>query len=540
MGTHLLAEVALADTADSETSPHASLPGDLMSQSRKRVFIASMVIALGWIFVLVINTVIMRLYPDQRGGLESWPMPGYLLAGTGLLLALAMSVAARRVDDRRRLLLNAVLVFEVLTGALIAVQTQWQPMVVPLRISWLCVLVVLFPAIVPHHPRTVFVTALITVSMDPLFFWVARQRGVVADFHAVELLWMFVPNYVSALLATVPAGIIRRLGAQVKKARELGNYRIGEVLATGGMGQVFRAQHRLLVRPAAIKLIHPDLLGHGEKRRVAIERFKREAQAAALLQSPHTIALYDFGTTADGTFYYAMELLEGPSFEQLVDRFGPVPPARAVALVRQACESLAEAHARGLVHRDIKPSNLVASRLGLQVDFVKVLDFGLVKFDPHATEFSATLTAPEIATGTPAFMAPEAAMGEKTADHRVDIYSLGCVLYWLLTGKLVFEADSPLRMMQHHIMDPPPPPSTRSELPIPPELDAVVTACLAKKPDDRPQSAYELSRLLNEVPGQRWSGETAREWWDRHLPEAGHRHSESCNHGIVVPERSSV
>ena len=537
----MLTDAGLAGPSTPAGGSTTSLPADLLSQTAKRVQLAAWVVASACLFVLVMNTVVMRVYPDQRGGLEAWPMPGYLLVGGGLVISIAMAVFAGRCETRPQLLLNLVLAFEVLIGAMTAAQTQWQPMVVPMRISWLCVLVILIPAIVPHHPRTVFFAALATVSMDPLFFWLLRLRTPGPPFHAVELIWMFVPNYVCALLAPVPAGVIRGLGAQVKKARELGNYRIGNVLASGGMGQVFRAEHQLLARPAAIKLIHPNLLGEGKTRAVAIERFKREAEAAALLQSPHTIALYDFGVTSDGTFYYAMELLDGPSFEQLVERFGPVSPARAIALIRQACESLAEAHARGLVHRDIKPSNLVASRLGLQVDFVKVLDFGLVKFDPHSTQYQATLTAPEIATGTPAFMAPEAALGEKTADHRVDIYSLGCVLYWLLTGRLVFESESPLRMMQQHIMDPPLPPSKRTELTVPPALDDVVMRCLAKKADDRPSSALELSRMLNDIRHEpRWNAEQARVWWDKHLPHDGHRHSEACTHGVVVPVQSNA
>jgi serine/threonine-protein kinase len=208
--------------------------------------------------------------------------------------------------------------------------------------------------------------------------------------------------------------------------------------------------------------------------------------------------------------------------------------------VRQGCESIAEAHARGVIHRDLKPSNLVATRLGLQLDFVKVLDFGLVKFDWQAFGRSTTLTAPQVATGTPAFMAPEAALGERGADHRQDLYSLGCVLYWLLTGYLLFDGDTPLKVMQQHVTEPPVPPSRRGELPIPPELDALVMACLAKKPEERPASALELSTRLAAVPlAEHWTPERARRWWEAHLPAPGAAVADPCDRATVMPQVSS-
>ena len=279
------------------------------------------------------------------------------------------------------------------------------------------------------------------------------------------------------------------------------------------------------------------MLGDGTARRVAIERFRREAQAAAVLQSPHTIALYDYGATGEGTFYYAMELLDGPSFEQLVERHGPVPAERAIHLLMQACESLAEAHTRGLIHRDIKPSNLIATRFGLDVDYVKVLDFALVKFHQVADR-PATLTAPNLATGTPAFMAPEAALGERTADHRVDIYSLGCVGYWLLTGQFVFDDQSAARVMQRHITEAPVAPSRRTELPIPPELDTLILDCLAKQAGERPASAQLLRERLAVVPvEERWTADRARRWWDDHMPQQ--QACGDCDQGTLVPEMST-
>jgi len=225
--------------------------------------------------------------------------------------------------------------------------------------------------------------------------------------------------------------------------------------------------------------------------------------------------------TDDGIFYFVMELLEGVDLETLTRRFGPVSAGRAVYLLRHACRSLKEAHARGMVHRDIKPSNIHTCRLGLHVDFVKVLDFGLVKTNVAQAQEETLLTSPDVTTGTPAFMAPEMALGENDIDHRVDIYALGCVGYWLLTGQLVFEADTAVKMMVQHIQSDPVPPSSRTEIDVPPELDRVILACLAKDPAKRPSSAGELERMLGEVPVSRaWTKERAEEWWEQHIPAA--------------------
>ncbi len=196
-------------------------------------------------------------------------------------------------------------------------------------------------------------------------------------------MWTYLPNYISAVLAVLPSKIIAHLSRKVSRARQLGSYRLVELIGQGGMGQVWKAEHQLFARPAAIKLIsgHGRLEGSG---RIAEERFRREAEAAAALRSPHTIQLYDFGITRDRQLYYVMELLEGSDLESLVARYGPQPATRVACLLRQVCRSLAEAHARGLVHRDIKPANIHVGRLGLDYDFVKVLDFGLVKRDTRS------------------------------------------------------------------------------------------------------------------------------------------------------------
>jgi len=234
------------------------------------------------------------------------------------------------------------------------------------------------------------------------------------------------------------------------------------------------------------------------------------------------VQLYDFGVTEDGTLYYAMELLDGMDLDTLVTRFGPLPPERAVHLLLQVCASLEDAHQNGLVHRDIKPANIVTSRVGGVWDFIKVLDFGLVKLEgPRHGEDSARLTNDGNVSGTPGFIAPEVVLGTET-DHRVDIYALGCVAYWLSTGKLVFEGPTPIKVMSDHIHTPPPSPSSRAPSPLPPELEALILACLAKEPALRPASAAEVQARLRAVPLETpWTSDRADAWWAAHAPVPG-------------------
>jgi serine/threonine-protein kinase len=312
------------------------------------------------------------------------------------------------------------------------------------------------------------------------------------------------------------------LTVEVKRAREMGSYRLVEKLGQGGMGEVWRAEHRMLARGAAIKLIRPSALGAGGSHaHEMVKRFEREAQATAALRSPHTIEVYDYGVADDGTFHYVMELLDGFSFQTLVERFGVLPPERAVSLLRQACHSLAEAHAAGLVHRDVKPANLFVCRLGLDVDFVKVLDFGLVKLSGPRAPGDEALTAQGAFNGTPGFMPPEVALGTDPVDGRADIYALGCVAYWLLTGQRVFEGTNAMQMVIDHVRTPPVPPSRRGAQPIPEALEDIVMRCLQKDPGARPASAAALSRELFALDLEaRWTEARGREWWQTHTPGA--------------------
>jgi serine/threonine-protein kinase len=285
------------------------------------------------------------------------------------------------------------------------------------------------------------------------------------------------------------------------------------------MGEVWSARHRMLARMSAVKLIRPEGLvpeaGNGQ---LLLRRFEREARATAALRSPHTVALYDYGATEEGSFYFAMELLDGLDLENLVLRFGPLSAGRTVWLLSQAARSLDEAHEMGIVHRDIKPRNIFTCRAGTEYDFVKVLDFGLVKMN-CIEDTQTCLTREGVATGTPAYMAPEIATGRPDIDGRADLYGLGCVGYWLLTGQLVFEAPTAMAMALAHVRDRPLPPSSRTEILVPPSLDRLILRCLEKDPAARPESARKLLDLLEDCEGvEPWSQKQAEAWWCTNLP----------------------
>ena len=252
-------------------------------------------------------------------------------------------------------------------------------------------------------------------------------------------------NYVFAVLAYLVCrqtyGIVR----EVETARDLGSYRLISPIGEGGMGEVWRASHKMLARPAAIKLVKPDPGRHD----LFARRFQREANAIAGLQSPHTVYLYDFGTTPDGRLYYVMELLDGISLQTLIAKFGVQPASRVVAILSQICRSLEEAHTKKIVHRDMKPSNVMICNVAQSYDFVKVLDFGLAK--PFDNPAAAQLTMMGMTTGTPEFMSPEVAAASSKIDPRADLYAVGCVGYFLLTGSLVFADANPLNIALKHM-----------------------------------------------------------------------------------------
>ncbi|MBX7074376.1 MAG: serine/threonine protein kinase [Pirellulales bacterium] len=314
-------------------------------------------------------------------------------------------------------------------------------------------------------------------------------------------------------VATYGTHVINALRRQAFEARQLGQYRLRELLGSGGMGDVWLAEHQLLKRPCAIKLI--DAGKSADPR--AQSRFEREVRATARLSHWNTVEIFDYGRTDEGTFYYVMEYLPGLSLMEIVETHGPLPAERAIYLLRQACCGLREAHAQGLIHRDIKPSNMIAAFRGGLYDVVKVVDFGLVELmsDPVAT-----WNADELFAGSPYFVSPEQALGGAASDARNDIYSLGAVAYYLVTGRPPFEGTKPIKIVIAHAHDPVTPPrQIRPELPA--DLDAVILRCLAKDPADRFQTVGDLEAALGACGvAAAWTDQSAEAWWQKHEPEA--------------------
>jgi serine/threonine-protein kinase len=293
--------------------------------------------------------------------------------------------------------------------------------------------------------------------------------------------------------------------ARLSRAQALGNYLLKGQLGEGGMGKVYEATHAFLARPTAIKVLSP----RHEDPVEALARFEREVKLCCQLTHPHTITIFDYGEGAEHTFYYAMELLQGMDLQRMVEKFGPLPLNRCVHFLRQICGSLGEAHARGIVHRDIKPSNIFITERGGIRDFVKVLDFGLAREYRHPEKIAVE----GVFAGTPRYTAPECVLGLRKVDGRADIYMVGNLAYFLLTGHAPFEFGSDAELMQEHLsLEPQPPSSLRPDLP--PEIDAVILRCLRKNPADRFANVQAFDEALARVPLARpWTQEDAREWW---------------------------
>lgn len=391
--------------------------------------------------------------------------------------------------------------------------------------------IVIFGFTIPAKARVAFPIALITATMAPLVYTINQQIGWAPGLDITSWLMRFVPVYVTAVITAILSTNFYALGKRLESARQIGSYKLTNLIGTGGMGEVWRAEHRMLSRCSAIKLVRPEVVsaasnGSGSPQ-TALARFEREAQATAALRSPHSVEIYDFGVTQDGRFYYVMELLDGMDMDSLVKRFGPLPAARVLYFLLQVCDSLSEAHDLGLIHRDIKPKNIFVCRLGRNFDFVKVLDFGLVKQVGGGQDQS--LTQDGTTTGTPAYLAPEAARGSKDIDARSDIYSLGCVAYWLLTGQTVFEGATAVATILKHVTEAPMPPSERTENGVPADLEKVILQCLEKDPEKRPQDVEELSSLLSHCEESRsWRRKEARAWWRIHLPSSTTPQSSTC------------
>ena len=324
-------------------------------------------------------------------------------------------------------------------------------------------------------------------------YWILGAGGLLSLLAAYSL---------SATIA------IKGLRRQFDEALQLGQYRLEEKIGEGGMGEVYRAHHALLIRPTAVKLLRADRCDA-----VSLARFEREVQLSSQLAHPNTIQIYDYGRTDSGVFYYAMEHLDGVNLADLIESEGPLPPGRVVSILQQACASLAEAHDAGLIHRDIKPANIMVTCRGGVPDFTKVLDFGLAK--EAESSHSPTVTVANAIAGTPLYFAPEATQGSQDLDQRSDIYSLGIVAYEMLAGRPPFDGDSAIDICLKHAATPAPRLSDVATRTIPAELEAIIMQCLEKCPADRPQSVRDLSQRLDEIGGSLngWTRDDAKRWW---------------------------
>jgi eukaryotic-like serine/threonine-protein kinase len=332
--------------------------------------------------------------------------------------------------------------------------------------------------------------------------------GAEARLAALDPIWVSLWSASAIALSSFASAVIYGLRRDVREAQRLGQYTLGEKLGAGGMGVVYRATHAMLRRPTAVKLLPPESAGE-----LSIRRFEREVQLTASLTHPNTVAIFDYGRTRDGVFYYAMELLDGIDLAALVGADGPQPAARVRHMLRQVLGALQEAHGVGLIHRDIKPANIILCQRGGVRDVVKVVDFGLVK-DVEAAP-GASLTNVDTIAGTPQYLSPEAITSPRQIDARADIYALGAVGYFLLTGAPVFEGATAVEVCSHHLHTAPPPPSRRLGRPVPPALERLILSCLEKDPSRRPQSARALSQSLDACENVgRWDAEMADAWWD--------------------------
>ncbi len=501
----------------STTSAFEEEQRDLLWRRSRLVFSIALAITA---LVVVLSLLIPETSDDPSliTGLARWE---WLLDGVGPAISFALGLIALYLakGSARRLQMVAFGVIAFNVAFMLFVQVALWPD--GLNFFGLSILLFLTAAFIPWRTGfqiglglTAVITFLMTHSVFYAFvpaaqaFWV--ERGGLQSVLG-QVTWGTIGIAILAGSSVAVTQALYNLRKTAHRAKRLGNYLIERELGSGGMGQVFVAQHAFIRRPTAVKVLQ---LAKGEDQG-EIARFEREVQLSATLTHPNTITIFDFGRTHDNRFYYAMEYLEGLDLQQLVERFGPMPPARAAYILAQVCGSLAEAHAHSIIHRDIKPSNIFLTRCGDLCDFAKVLDFGLAK--RIGADQASGVSKTGVVLGTPRYIAPESVTGSDDIDGRADIYCLGGVAYWMLTGQPPFTSSSSVEVIIDHVKTVPKRPSELSEVPIPPELEAIVMKCLEKKPQDRFQNAGALRAALRAIHfAETWSEEKAGEWWSLH------------------------
>ena len=380
----------------------------------------------------------------------------------------------------------------------------------PSPVSQWLLLMFTYALLIPNHWKRAAIT-ISAMALTPIVItsWLFATNSFCQ--HAVNATAAFVIQvslslFVGAVIAIVGVATIRRLRYEAFEAKKFGQYKLRELIGRGGMGDVYLAEHQMMRRPCVIKVIQADRAGDPK----ALARFEREVQATANLTHWNSIEVFDYGQADDGTFFYVMEYLPGMNLQELVETYGRMPPERAIHFLIQVCEALSEAHHQGLIHRDIKPANIFASERGGVFDVAKLLDFGLVK---PIFESSSEMTMDGVISGSPLYMAPEQALEEGEPDVRSDIYALGAVAYFLVTGRAPFIDEKPLRVLMAHARDEVIRPSELNPN-IPSDFEQIILTCLEKSPDDRFQTAKQLGfALRNCADALTWSREFAENWW---------------------------
>lgn len=459
----------------------------------------------------------------------------YLHLGIGITLVVG-AVALPRVQLGRVALSAIEMTATMAQIVLFCVMLQRAPLDLRPDLAMLLAtahILVLRAALIPASPRSASILAVISAVIVGFFSYVIWRdapssfpwAGKVSIPIVNTIIWSTVTIVGTSAVSFVIYGLRKR----VERAMELGQYTLLEKLGEGGMGVVFRARHALLRRPTAVKVLRTselgepcNVLGRAGLRSQAtskgadeamLARFEREVQLTAQISHPNIVSVYDFGRSPEGAFYYAMEFLDGVDLQRLVDEHGPLPPARVVHVLAQVAEALSEAHGVGLIHRDIKPANIIVCEHPRRPDLVKVVDFGLVKELSGTAATVSGVTDARVVTGTPLYMSPEAITRAGESDPRSDLYALGAVGYFLLTGEPVFEGRTVVEVCGAHLHKPVVPPSLRTNAKVPAELEALILRCLEKSRDARPASAEEIITALRKL-ALTWTAEEAHAWWN--------------------------
>ncbi|HYO24870.1 MAG TPA: serine/threonine-protein kinase [Lacipirellulaceae bacterium] len=499
-------------------TPHLS--GETHALLRRRLRIVAVLLFIGFGSFLVWSRVMSFLDPNWR---EYHPLLYSHIGVTALLGLLAWKLCAKCNLSLPTLRVAETVLFGAPAAFFVALNFKRLQVAaamdhphVPMVIGGWMLLIFSYSLLVPNTWRRAAVViclfAAAPVAVNLLAYWRLPSFAALVDHQEFQgvITEQALIVAIAAMTGIVGVNSINTLRREAFAAKQLGQYRLKRLLGSGGMGEVYLAEHQMMKRPCAVKVIRPEKAGDPQ----VLARFEREVRATAKLSHWNSVDIYDYGRTEDGTFYYVMEFLPGHNLGELVDDYGPLPAARIVYLMRQVCDALAEAHGHGLVHRDLKPANIYCAYRGGVFDVAKVLDFGLAKPLSDATD--AGLTQEGSITGSPLFMAPEQATSSDSVDARSDVYSLGAVLYFMATGRPPFQYTSPLKVMIAHASEDPEPPRLLNAQ-ISAELEEIILRALEKRPDDRFQSVVELREALEQMPVEgEWSASLAAQWWHNH------------------------